>query len=75
MRLRYNLGAFEQIRRDPALDPLLESAASRIAQACGDGYAYDVGEGRTRSRAGVYTRTAEAMADNAANNTLLRNLS
>ena len=76
VKIKWSLPAFEQIRRDPALGPALEGAADRIAAACGPGYeSSGVERGKTRSRAAVFTETAEAMADNATNNTLIANLS
>ncbi len=74
MRIKYNLRAFEQLRRDPAVVRLLGRSAEAIADACGEGYVADTGQGKTRARGSVITATAEAQADNAANQTLARNL-
>ena len=73
--IRYNSGAFEAIRRSPEVDALLTQTAEKIRAACGAGYETDgATPGESRSRAGVWTQTPEAMMDNAANNTLVNSL-
>lgn len=74
-RIAYTRGAFEKLRRTPEVGALLGAMADRVAAGCGPGYTSSGAEpGSTRTRASVYTETAEAMADNAAHNTLLTNL-
>jgi len=73
-RIRWNHRAFEQIRRDPAVANELRKEADKIADRAGEGYLAVDGNGRTRSRAAVVTSNAEAIRDNAENNTLLRAL-
>lgn len=73
-KVKYNMKAFEEIRRLPKTKSTLESSGSKIAEACGDGYEMRSGEGKTRSRASVLTTNAKAMRDNRKNNTLLRNM-
>lgn len=50
------------------------SYASQIADACGDGYNWDVYDAGTRNVSSVYITTEEAYIDNLKNNTLLRNM-
>lgn len=71
MRIRWNRAVFEAIRRDPAIAADVDARAGRIAAAAGEGYLASPHEGRTRHRASVITATAEAMVDNARNDTLL----
>ncbi len=74
MKIKWNLPAFEEIRRLPAVRRDLEQRAEDIADACGDGYVAESGEGKTRSRAAVITATPRAMRDNAKNNTIIKNV-
>ncbi len=74
MRIVYRLRAFERIRRTPEVVRLLGQSAEAIAKGCGEGYVADTEQGKTRARGGVVTATAEAQADNAEHQTLLRNL-
>lgn len=80
VKLQWNPGALEQVRRMPAVKGLLEGAAERIAAGCEEtakepgGYTAVTGEGRNRSRAAVVTTTPYAMGHNAKHNTLLRNV-
>lgn len=74
MRIKYNLRAFEEIRRLPKVEAMLGDAARRVAAGCGPGYDVHVEQGRTRARAAVVTATVPAMIDNSRNQTLLKNL-
>lgn len=58
---RWNLKAFTQIRRLPAIQDRLRREATSIAAEAGDGYGTAFGEGRTRSRAVVYTNSIEGV--------------
>ncbi len=70
--IKWNVPAFEEIRRDPSVKSDLAIRADRIAEAAGDGYESSSTEGATRSRASVVTTTYAAIRDNAKNNTLIR---
>lgn len=82
VRIKWNPDALYEIRSDPALIAAEEDAAQQVAgtaNSAGKG-TYLVGsrQGRKdpqgRWRTSVVTGDAEAMADNAENNTLLRAL-
>lgn len=72
MKIRWNMKAFQQIRRMPGVKSRLKSEAGSMANSAGDGYTSESGEGKTRSRASVVTATREAVRDNSSNNTLSR---
>ena len=74
MKIKYNIKAFEEIRRLPAVAAEVDSRAAPNAHACGDGYESSPYEGRSRHRASVITSNYKAARDNAKNNTLLRNI-
>jgi hypothetical protein len=70
--IKWNLDAFEEIRRAPSVKADLAGRAARIAAAAGDGYESSSAEGASRSRASVVTTTYAAIRDNAKHNTLIR---
>lgn len=72
MRIQWNLGAFEEIRRMPSVAAEIDSRAARIAAAAGPGYESSPYEGRSRHRASVITATFDAIRDQHRNNTLWR---
>ncbi|MDM7488712.1 hypothetical protein QT969_10455 [Rhodococcus sp. CSLK01-03] len=78
MKLVFNPEALYEVRRMPAVQAEVENHAARIATAAGAGYAWSSQQGQKRPqgrwRAIVYPDTWAARRDNAANNTLLRNL-
>ena len=75
VRIRYNDPFYDAARKSPAVQRELVRRAVRIANACGEGYAADLdASGRVSARSSVYTQTYRARRDNAANNTILRNL-
>jgi hypothetical protein len=75
MRIRWNNRFYDVQRTAPVIQHELVRRASRIAAACGEGYAADLdASGRVSARSSVYTRTYQARRDNARNNTILRNL-
>jgi hypothetical protein len=74
VKIKWNLRAFDEIRRSPKVEAELRRRAQRIATACGPGYVAVSGKGRTRARAAVITADQRAVRDNASNNTLIRNL-
>ena len=71
-RIRWNLSAFEQVRRLPAVRDELIHHADAIAEACGEGFVSESAEGRTRSRAVVIAVTPQARRKNRKHNTILR---
>lgn len=74
MRIKWNIKAFEQLRRSAGVKDRLKKEADAVASASGKGYIVQTGEGQTRSRAAVIAGTAGAARDNSKNNTLLKNL-
>jgi hypothetical protein len=73
-RIKWNMGAFQQIRRLDSVDAMLEDIVKHILDELGEGYEGDVRAGRTRSRGSVVTATVEAIIDNHTNDSLLRAL-
>lgn len=77
-RIKWNIPAFSEIRNAPGVLDDLQERADAIANAAGEGYESrpaEAGEGKSgRGRAAVLTATAEARADNARSQTLLRSL-
>lgn len=72
-QIRWNVRAFEALRRSPKVEAALEEHVQRILSRVGtDGYEGGVESGATRSRGYVVTTSAVAIADEAANHTLLR---
>lgn len=72
-RIRWNRGAFAEIRSLPAVQAEVNSLAASVADRAGDGYEARpaaVTGGRVRTRAAVVTATAEAVRDQAINHTL-----
>lgn len=75
LRIKYNLKAFSEIRTTPEAEAHLDDLARSYAESCGDGYeVLPPQKGRRRARRVVATTTSEAVLDNSANQTLLRNL-
>lgn len=74
-RIRFRFAAFEEIRRSPEVECVLQREVDSIAGRVGPGgYAHGVSSGRSRSRGYVVTTDYEAIRDNAKNHTLLRAL-
>jgi hypothetical protein len=74
-KIKLNNAAFRELRTSEAVQADLAERAKRIADAAGEGF--EVGDGeaaRNRARASVVAVTAQAQAENARNNTLLRAL-
>lgn len=71
-RIKWNVKAFEEIRRMSTVEAALQSEVSSILSRVGEGYDGGVEPGATRSRGYVVTTTGEAIRDNAENHTLLR---
>ena len=77
VKIDWNLPAFEEIRRLPAVEQEIGRMVSRTESAASQsspGYEGVVEDGGDRVRGAVYTRTHEAIEDNARNNTLLKSL-
>lgn len=74
LRIELNSAGVRELLKSPEMSAIVGEHASRIAQNCGDGYAHDTHMTPGRVIASAYTETAEAMADNLRENTLLRNL-
>ena len=73
-RIVWNLTGFEALRRSPGVAADLRRRADAIAEACGDGFVAESGQGRTRARAAVIAASGRARRVNARDNTILRNL-
>lgn len=81
VRIKFNPEAFYDLRRASGVIGDLEERAKRVQEAAGGsaaGYETSSQQGAKRPegrwRATVITATAEAVADNAKNNTLIRSL-
>lgn len=80
MRLKVNRGEFRELRTSPAAQALVDKHAERIAAACNAQSSWGGYEATSRANpvqraaAYVWTREREAVADNARNNRILRNL-
>lgn len=71
--IRWNIKAFEEIRRLPKVDSELGEITRAIkAQLVVGDYATGVESGRTRSRGYVVTADGAAVVDNSRNQSLLR---
>ena len=73
-QIKWNIKAFQQLRRSAGVKNRLKSEAESIARSAGSGYVVNTGEGKTRSRASVITGDYDSIRDNSKNNTLLRAL-
>lgn len=75
-RIKWNVGAFQQIRRLSTVDNMLQDVVDEIDNSLNvEGYNKSVSRGRTRSRGTVWTAEMEAILDNEENQSLLRALS
>lgn len=73
--IRWNLRAFEEIRRLPGVDARIQSEVTRVLDTVGrEHYDGGVEPGKSRSRGYVVTIDGVAIRDNARNHTLLRAL-
>lgn len=74
--IRWNVKAFEELRRLPEVEDVLQGEVSRILGEVGDGdYAGGVEPGSSRSRGYVVTTSGDAIRAEAEDHTLLRALS
>lgn len=74
IRIKWNRGAFRELRLEPGVQNHINQLAAQIAARAGDGYEVSHWQGKNRARASVYTDTFSARYDNARNQTLLRAL-
>ena len=76
MKLSWNMGAFDEIRTDPALCRMVDDVCESIAERAGRGFGWKAeprkGKRGVRYRGIVYTDTMRARAVNARDNTLLK---
>lgn len=75
-KIRWNVSAFEEIRRSPEVDAALQAQVDRIISTTGhpEDYAGGVEPGKTRSRGYVVTKTYAGIRREAKEHTLLRAL-
>ena len=74
-RIKWNVKAFEEIRRTSEVESALGEAVAQILGNVGtDGYAGGVESGASRSRGYVVTTTGDAIRAEAEDHTLLRAL-
>lgn len=73
-KIKWNLRAFEEIRRAPGVQADLAARAARVESAAGDGHASGVEPGKTRARGYVVTVTYDAVRRNARYHSLLKAL-
>ncbi|MGP5219498.1 hypothetical protein [Arthrobacter rhombi] len=74
-KVKINSAAARKILTSKKVVDDLGERAERIRAACGlDGYMAESKAGNQRARAAVFTGDAEAILDNARNNTLLKNI-
>lgn len=73
-RLQFHYDGFDETRRDPAVLADVVRRANAIAAAAGDGYEVESGLSKSRARAVIITKTADAKRDQAENHTLERSI-
>lgn len=73
-RVKLNNAGFRKLRTLPAVRADLLRRGRRVAEASGPGYKAEEAPSKNRARVVVYPDTRAAIEDNAANNTLIRNL-
>jgi hypothetical protein len=74
-KIKWNVKAFEAIRRLPGVENELQSEVDRVLASVGkDDYDGGVGDGRSRSRGYVVTKTAKAIRAEHKSHKLLRAL-
>lgn len=80
VEITWNLAAFKEIRRSPGVRADLERRGRQVLDACGgeaEGYGMTSHQGDARPEGRwqieVFTKTPEAMVENARDNTLVRN--
>ena len=75
MKIKFNRGAFREIRLLPEVAADVHDRAERVAAAAGEGFdAFPTQAPRNRARAAVVTTSMKAIRQNARDNTLLRAL-
>lgn len=74
MRVKFNQGAFRELRLDPNVLAFTREIAEKVAAAAGPGFVVKRGLGRNRSRYTVVPTTPEAYKANADNLAVVRAL-
>lgn len=75
MKIRWNIDAFEDIRRLPGVDDALRREVNRVLDSVGrNNYDGGVEPGRTRSRGYVVTMNFEGILNESRNHSMLRAL-
>lgn len=74
IRFKLNLNGVKELLKGSDMQEILASYGQSVTQRAGSGYSSDVQEGRNRAICRVKADTSEAVADNYANNTLLKSL-
>lgn len=73
-KLKLNNAGFRALRTSPEVVDFNRKQAESLAARCGPGYEVAESPSKNRSRFVVFPATPEAIADNARNNTLIRQL-
>ena len=74
-RVKHHSKGYKQLLVSDEMVRRVAAEAQRVADASGSGYVAETTDRpHTRARAAVITATGEARRDNAANNTMLKNL-
>ena len=74
MKVKFNTGAFRELRRTPGVDQFTRQVAERVAAAAGPGFVVKRGQGRNRARYTVVPTTPAAYKANADNLAVVRAL-
>ena len=74
VRMHWDMAGFRALRTSPETVEMIKAKVDAVAAACGEGYEATVTQGRNRARGKVSAVEPKAMASNAKNNTILRNL-
>ncbi len=72
VRIALNGAGVRALLKSDAIADAVSEQARKIAERCGEGYAYDVYQTPGRVIASAYTEDFRAMRDNLKNNTLLK---
>ncbi|EGS34224.1 hypothetical protein [Finegoldia magna] len=73
-RFRLNKKGVSQLLHSDEMKNVLEERAAVVKNRCGDGYASDVVDEKTRAFVSVYASSSKARQENIKNNTLLKAL-
>lgn len=67
-----NRGGVAHLLKSPEMQEVLEKYASGVKNRAGEGYAFDMKQGKKRAYVNIYPVTQKAKKDNKKNNTLLK---